>query len=368
MSSLIVEVCKVDSIQKHPNADKLSIVGVKGWNCIVGLDQYSAGDLVVFIPPDCILPDSLIEKYKLDYLKKNGRTGTIKLRGYISQGLILDLPQGRWKAGDDVSSVLGITKWQPPEPKFSPTTPKTSKKRINPLFDKYTDIENVKHYPDVFQEMDLVCILEKLHGCNSRYSVLPIAVNERSSWIERLSFLFKKYILRQKYEFCYGSHNVQITAHSNRNSFYGEDVWGRIAEKYKLKDLIPENTIVYGEIIGDGIQDLTYGLKNGEREFYVFDVKIFNSNGVGEYLDWNDVVDFCIVYGLKYVPQLYLGYYHDDLLDKYTTGKSILYGDQIREGVVLKSLHEINDPRLGRKILKSISPDYLTRKDGTEYK
>ena len=69
MSSLIVEVCRVSDIVKHPNADRLSIVTVKGWNCIVGLDQYKKGDMVVFVPPDCILPESVIEKYKLDYLK-----------------------------------------------------------------------------------------------------------------------------------------------------------------------------------------------------------------------------------------------------------------------------------------------------------
>jgi tRNA-binding EMAP/Myf-like protein len=38
MSSLIIEVCKVENIIKHPNADKLSIVTIKGWQCIVGLD------------------------------------------------------------------------------------------------------------------------------------------------------------------------------------------------------------------------------------------------------------------------------------------------------------------------------------------
>lgn len=367
MSSLIVEVCSVDSIEKHPNADRLSIAQVKGWNIIVGLDQYSVGDLVVFIPPDCILPDNLIEKYKLDYLKKNGRTGTVKLRGMLSQGLILDLPSGKWKVGDDVASVLGIVKWMPPEPKYNPETPKTSRKRINPLFDKYTDIENIKHYPDVFQTGDEVVITEKLHGCNSRYSTLPLAVNERASLIEKLSFLFKKYILRQSFEFCYGSHNVQITSHSHRNSFYGEDVWGKIAEKYDLKNVIPKNMIVYGEIIGDGIQDLTYGLKNGERDLYVFDIKVF-SEKESRYLDWEDVVDFCNKSGLKHVPQLYIGAYYDGLLDKHTTGLSIIYGSQIREGCVINSFTEENNHYIGRKILKSISSDYLIRKDGTEFK
>jgi len=39
MSNLIVEICKIESIEKHPNADRLSIIKVKDWHCIVGLDN-----------------------------------------------------------------------------------------------------------------------------------------------------------------------------------------------------------------------------------------------------------------------------------------------------------------------------------------
>jgi tRNA-binding EMAP/Myf-like protein len=47
MSSLIVEVVKIEKVEKHPNADRLSLAYVKGWQSIVGLDQYKEGDLVV---------------------------------------------------------------------------------------------------------------------------------------------------------------------------------------------------------------------------------------------------------------------------------------------------------------------------------
>lgn len=362
MSSLIVEVCKIDNIQKHPNADKLSIVQVKGWNCIVGLDQYKIGQKVVFVPPDCVLPNSLIEKYNLEYLKKNGRTGTVKLRGYISQGLILDLPEGSWNVGDDVSSILGIKKWQPPQSEYQKVIQKTSKKRINPLFDKYTDIENVKHYPDVFKEGETVVITEKIHGSNSRYGNLEIGTTPNVSILEKISAWIRKNIFKQKYEFVYGSHNVQITNHSNRKSFYGSDVWAEMIGKYNLDKIIPEGVIIYGELYGDKIQDLTYGLKNGERDFAVFDIKVN-----GQYLNWEDVILWCNALDLHHVPQLYVGKYYEGVLEKYTSGKSILCPSQIREGIVIKPLVEKNDIQIGRKILKSISPDYLTRKNGTEF-
>ncbi|MCK9543583.1 MAG: hypothetical protein M0R03_16315, partial [Novosphingobium sp.] len=207
-SKLIVEICKVDDVIKHPNADKLSIIVIKGWNCIVSLDQYKKGDLVVYCPPDSVIPDNLIEKYNLEFLKKDGKVGTIKLRKYISQGLILDVPNNikEPKEGMDVANIMGITKWIPPQSKNSinnnqETLYKTykkwrnggisfsrfikksfhlikdgifkRKKKLNPLFDKYTDINNIKHYNTLFKDGEEVVIYEKLHGSNARASYLP---------------------------------------------------------------------------------------------------------------------------------------------------------------------------------------------------
>ena len=84
MSSLIIEVCKIEKIEKHPNADRLSIVTIKGQQCIVSLEQYAQGDLVVFCPPDSLIPDDIIEKYNLVYLKNGKRIRTVKLRKFIS--------------------------------------------------------------------------------------------------------------------------------------------------------------------------------------------------------------------------------------------------------------------------------------------
>jgi RNA ligase (TIGR02306 family) len=363
MSSLIVKVCRVDNVEKHPNADRLSIATVGGWNCIIGLDQYKVGDRVVFIPPDCIIPNNLIEKYNLEYLKGNGRTGTVKLRGYISQGLILDVPEGNWKLGDDVANAMGITKYEQPEPKFSiGGARQATKKRLNPLFDKYTDIENINNFKDVFKDGDLVVVTEKIHGCNGRWSLLPIAYSSKLPLIEKIKFVWNKYVLKKQFEFVYGSHNVQLTSDSKTKNFYGDDVWGKIAKKYDLANKITENTIIYGEVYGEGIQDLTYGLKG--IDFVVFDIK-----RDGKYLNWNDVVDYCNQYQLPHVPVIVANTVFDaNNIKEWTDGQSFKCQGQIREGCVIKPMVEENNPRIGRKILKSVSTEYLTRKGGTEFK
>ena len=316
MSSLIVEVCRVDEIEKHPNADKLSIVTVKGWNCIVGLDQYKQGDLVVFVPPDSIIPENIIEKYNLTYLKNGGRVGTTKLRGFISQGLILDLPEGKFKVGDDVSKVLGITKWEPPVSQNHQQANVISKKKLNPYFDRYTEIENIKNYKNVFEPGDKIVITEKIHGSNWRAGNLPIVIDKSQPLIYRFRAWFSK-LLGNSHQFVYGSHNVQLHGKNKNNNFYGEDLWGKICNKYNMINIIPKDYIIYGEVYGIGVQDLTYGLK--DVDLVVFDIK-YN----GKYLPWDEVVKFCRQYSLPTVPLLYIGDFEEGIIEKYTSGKSTI--------------------------------------------
>lgn len=359
MSSLVVEVCKIEKIEKHPNADRLSIATIKGWNCIVGLDQYKVGDLVVFCPPDSVIPDNIIEQYNLEYLKKGKRVRTVKLRGFISQGLVLDLPplekDTYWKEGANLAEYLGITKYEPPEPSFqqfkNPGSP--TKKKKNLLFDKYTDIENVKNYNRVFQNGDMVIMTEKIHGTNFRVGKLERY--SRTWWGKTKAFLFGKY------EFVYGSHRVQISGNIRYKGFYGEDVYGKIAKKYNLAEIIPEGYILYGEIYGPGIQkNFEYGLKE-------IDVKFFDVKYEGRYLNYLEFVQFCRDRNLPIVPLLYSGAFDNNILKECTEGKSSVDIKTIKEGCVVKSQIEENDPRIGRKILKSINPEYDLIKDKTEH-
>jgi len=351
MSDLIVKVCNVDKIEKHPNADRLSIVTIKGWNCIVGLNQYKEGDLVIFCPPDSIIPIDIIEKYKLEYMGKNRRVKTVKLRKAISQGLILDIPEGKkWAEGKDVAKELGITKYEPPVSTRLQVAGQPSKRKLNPSFDKYTDINNIKHYNNLFKIGEEVVITEKIHGTNFRAGNLKRY--NKGIWNKIKCFLFGKY------EFVYGSHNVQIIGHKGRNCFYGEDVYGRMGAKYKLGEIIPKDFIFYGEIHGGNIQDLNYDLKD-------IDLRIFDIKYKGEYLDWNVVELVCATMELKTVPVLYQGILEEGMIEQFTRGLSTI-ANHIREGCVIKPSIEDNTIVIGRKILKSINSEYLVRENRTE--
>lgn len=105
MANFEVNVCKIDSKEKHPNADKLTIYHIGGYTCISnkledGSDRYNEGDLVVYIPSDSLLPDWLLMKMGFwDFEKHKGtlngskgnRVKDMKLRGIFSSGLLLPL-------------------------------------------------------------------------------------------------------------------------------------------------------------------------------------------------------------------------------------------------------------------------------------
>jgi RNA ligase (TIGR02306 family) len=132
-----------------------------------------------------------------------------------------------------------------------------------------------------------------------------------------------------------------------------------IKRAYRAEDAV----IVYGEIYGKGIQDLTYS--ESGLSFRVFDVKVDE-----RYLSYITVRDICSAWDVPVVPELYVGtfdqkwvkYYTDEFLE----GRSTI-GDNVKEGIVIQPLVGRYDGKLGRVILKSISEGYLLRKEGTEY-
>lgn len=122
---------RVKEVQYHPNADKLDIIKVLGYDAIVGRDQYKVGDLVVFIQPDSILPQDKSWCNDLLRYTSRGRIRAVRLRGEWSMGLVVDIHhangltlfeneelvvQGDLTEGVDVTELLGVTKYEPALP------------------------------------------------------------------------------------------------------------------------------------------------------------------------------------------------------------------------------------------------------------
>jgi len=124
------------------------------------------------------------------------------------------------------------------------------------------------------------------------------------------------------------------------------------------------DVILFGELFGPGVQDMTYGIPQGKIGFRIFDIMVN-----GRYLDWAEIHTLCVNYGVQIVPLLYIGPFDPTLVQEWTNGPTLMVDADKnkskfkgREGCVIAACKEDYDDILGRVIAKSVSADYLDRK------
>lgn len=391
MSTINVKVVPVE-IQSHPNADRLEVAqigGPGGFACVVGLGQFKTGDLAIYIPPDSVVPKPIqthLEKNKITI--KGGRIRPTKIRGILSEGLCLSPSQ--WLEDkdivedNDVTSLLGVTKYEPPPPRGGGIF--RSGKGINihyenPDFPKYTSIENIKKHPRILEPGEEVVATIKMHGTNFRCGWAAKPNYKKGLWC-KIKDLFNSgpppIIDNDRQEFLVGSHNKIRFAKEKADR--DTDLYWRAALKYNLQDaaikmakmvsmverkdqLAPHDIVIYAEIIGPGIQKgYDYGIPQGDIEIRVFDISFR-----GQFLPWNDVKFLCMDNNLPYAEEVYTGPWKLDVVDLAQDVDEYDGKKYTREGLVIKPLKERWNAKCGRVIFKAINPDYLLDKTNSEY-
>ena len=322
-------------IERHPDADLLELARVGDYYSIVLKGQLQTGDICAYIPEASVVPDNLIAKMGLEGKlagSAHNRVKAIKLRGVLSQGLVYPMPNH--PQGMDVAEILGITKWEPP-------IPANMSGQVERRFGHTIKfpVENIKKYPEMFQEGEAVIITEKIHGtwcCMGRAGGEPL--------VSSLGMSEQGLGLKLNEE--------------NRNNLYVRqwELYRSILERMG-NELGDANFHVIGEIYGAKVQDLKYGLNT--QGFRVFDIAID-----GKYQSW----EYVNSHGWETAPMLYEGPYSKETVVSLTDGPSTLPGaDHIREGIVIRPMIEAVSELTGtRKIAKSISERYLLRRGGTE--
>lgn len=454
MSKLIVEVCRIDNVKDHPNADRMKLATIKGWQvCIkhdpqTGISEFQEGDLCMFFPPDSILQPALfnrigcgkylneLPKDELGVRPEGKRVTATRLRGIPSYGVIAKIDPSfgddpNWTVGTDLIEHFGITKYEPPLESTEGDAEKS-----NNLFFGYNGPENFGNYPNAFEEGEEVIFTEKIHGKNCRIGYvlqpdengLPVwtwmagsnsvrrkefvnvthrfsldyLTNVNCQWRENYVFpqidaVFdldgKSWrvdeIIEPKEESLEQVLKLQVTQVDGRPVPHCQEIlkrseyWEPLTENMKKmiqqilikemdqfdgKSAAPNSVIVYGEIYGAGVQDMTYGLTG--RSFRVFDIAVNN-----KYLDHDVKNAWCVMHGIETVPILYRGPFSVQRLEEFTNGPTTMCAKEKagkfagREGIVITPVKEVSYcPKCnGRKIIKSVSADYLARRDGTEF-
>lgn len=325
MSSLIVTTRKIDNIIAHPNSEHLDILILGGWQSVCRKGMYNIGELVTYIPPDCVIPSELSDKWGVTKYLSNGRVKVSKMRDIPSYGFVVS-PLGN--EGENIAEKLGITKYIPPV-----VIDHGEFEESNILFTKYTDIENLRNYTDIFVEGEKVYVTEKIHGTNSRIGMIR---NEDGSIIK-----------------VSGSKSHQIKYSENGLYWYP---W-RIPEVSSLVENLfhkfsARSVILYGEIYGK-VQSLKYGHKK-DYAYRAFDLLIDD-----KYVDYNVFSD--LTENISVVPPLGIFEYNLNTIKQLASGSTLVdNASNIREGVVVRPVKERYDYRIGRMILKYISDEYLS--------
>lgn len=378
MSEYKVCLTKILKIDPHLEADRLELATVYGFQVVVKKGMYVEGDSVFYIPIDSVLPQDLEDRlfpHDSKIRLHKHRVRQIRIRKFASQGMLVSVEdilailaargvKSTFDYDKDYAELLGIFKYEPPAPSFQTAAGGRKVKPLNnPLFHTYNGLSNLKWFPTLFKEDEEVVVQEKLHGTNARFGYLPSVAN--TFWKKVLKF----FNLLPKFEYVYGSNNVELTNRTRTNQYYGYDVYGTTFERIKAKDKVKENEIIYGEIVGPSIQkNYDYGHRK-ETHFVLFDVKKVNEDETFTWLTPEDVVQYGKERGFDVVPTLYIGNFNADLVKKLTEGDSVYCPSQkIREGVVVKSRLGYNDEYCSssRRSLKVISEKYLD-KDNTDF-
>ena len=276
----LASVRRIEAIDVIEGADNIVCATVDGWKLVTQKsNNFAPGDLVVYFEIDSFLP--AIEKF--EFLRKSSlkvmdgvegfRLRTIKLRGQISQGLILPMSEffghdeNGWyqlvsycypeftrvydiDEGFDLTNPLGVKKWEAP---LHPSL--AGKARGNfPEFIRKTDqdrIQNVFKYLRRHKDVTSYEVTLKLDGSS-------MTAYSKSGYVGVCS------------------RNLDLTE-TDDNAFW------KVARKTKLVEALEaygKNIAVQGELMGPGVQGNRENLK--ELELYVFDVYDIDA---GEYLD-----------------------------------------------------------------------------------
>lgn len=281
----LATIRRIDEINPIPNADAIEVATVGGWRVVVKKGEFAVGDLAVYCEIDSWIPNQLAPFLSKGEPKeyngvKGERLRTVKLRGQLSQGLLLPMdvipkahgvtyyPPDAYQEGTDVTNELTIQKFEPPVPAqlagevlgmFPSAVSKTDQERI----------QNLSAELVTWQGLEFE-VTEKLDGTSCTFYMDA----------------------DQQLHVC--SRNLDLKYNPDNTLWRIADK-NNVAEKMLAQGLT--NYAIQGEVVGEGIQGNKYNLKG--QEFFVFDIyDVVN----GRYLPSAERILLCYSLGLCHAP------------------------------------------------------------------
>lgn len=340
-------VIRVPKVRKAQNSDNLYIVDALGMSCLVDSSWIEReGELALLFPAEVQLSFEYAtynglfrQRLELNqnredsgYLEANRRVRALKLRGNISNGLVLPLTSlATLKHSDATPAVLNqmlsegdvfdtfldqeICRKYVVETKSAglskaETQKRKAFKRVDTTYlpEHYDTGQWLREEHNVQPHEELI-ITQKLHGTSVRLAntVVKRQLTKREKFAKKF---LKAEIADHSYDLVAGSRKaIKDPNNPNQDHYYGEDIWTDALKVYG--DSIPKNHIIYGELVGfipgseSPIQKgHTYEEFVGNYELYVYRVAIITEDAELIDLTWDQVRYFCERHGLKHTPEL----------------------------------------------------------------
>ena len=364
----------ISALDPISGADVIEVATVDSWRVIVQKGKYKVGSLVVYFEIDSWIPEKLAPFLTKKVAKEfNGVPGnrlkTIKMKGQISQGLILD-PADITKIVPefntlevDVTEILGIQKWEEPHTfgffrqkgTFPLFVPKTDQERIQNLTNKFDDLKTCRWE-----------VTEKYDGS----SMTVYVYGDKSGVCSRnVDIMLETELIQTDLPIEKTSDDLQHL-HKDSPEFktalkIQQSVFWSVALREKLLDKIKEsglNIALQGELVGFSIGPNIYKLKN--QDFYLYDIYDINRHC---YFDPVSRQEFAKKYNIKHVPVLINDFEITESIDDlllFAEGSSILNSKTEREGLVFKNMIQERLPVADVKTctlrsFKAVSNKYL---------
>lgn len=350
MSEFHVNAVRIGQVEKHPDADSLSITMVHGgYPCIFRDGQFKEGDLAVYVPEASVVP---LDDPRFAFLGTRPKDAVIRarrLRGVFSMGLLVEASEGM-QEGDDVAAAMRITKYEAPEEAEVLKTGGHQLDEKDPgCLPTYTDLEGFRKFSRLITPGEEVVLTEKIHGENARFVFQHdrLFVGSRT----RIKKDPSTYPIR---EFPLPSGEVIVKEPKSVRS-----QWWSAARQYHLEEKLREypGISIYGEVHGY-TKGFPYGVPPGELAFRMFDAMDVKTH---RWFDFDEMVELAVRLGVPIAPVLFRGPWSDDL-KALAEGNSTLDSRHVREGFVVRPIKERRDPRHGRVVLKFVGEGYLLKK------
>lgn len=302
--SKLASIQLISDIKPIPGADNIEVATVLGWECVVQKGEYKVGDRCIYIQIDTVVPP--VPRFEFMRARKY-RVRTIKLRGQLSQGLVIPATGlNSIPVGYDMTDALNIKKYEKPDNNPAESLPKRPKTGLDKFIYDFKYSILYRWFPKLRPKSrspfptDLVSITdeERIQNCPEVLDKFKGQYFTASYKLDGSSITIiheKTWWGKSRYRIC----SRRFELHNTNNDWY--KVFKSTNFKQHIEKLVKHyhtnNIIVQGEAIGPQFNGNHHRLAEPE-------IRLFNIFVDGKRIEQYRMTGLCKEFEIPHCPRL----------------------------------------------------------------